>query len=98
MKKIICLVACILLSGCAHMPVERLSDNPELYHSQMTELYDVTPPERKAVVAVYDFPDLTGQRKDKDNVASFSNAATKVSNSAVVVYKLGVILQPLIFA
>ena len=34
-------------------------------------------PSAPVVVAVYDFPDLTGQRKDKDNTSSLSTAVTQ---------------------
>ena len=47
---------------------------PELLLPQVKALQTLPPPERQAVVAVYDFPDLTGQRKDKDGVASISTA------------------------
>jgi curli production assembly/transport component CsgG len=50
---------------------------PELVVSQVKALESLPPPERQAVVAVYDFPDLTGQRKDKDGVASISTAVTQ---------------------
>jgi curli production assembly/transport component CsgG len=45
--------------------------------TQVKELYNLPAPERQAVVAVYDFPDLTGQRKDKDGIASISTAVTQ---------------------
>ena len=50
---------------------------PELLLPQVKTLQTLPPPERQAVVAVYDFPDLTGQRKDKDGVASISTAVTQ---------------------
>jgi curli production assembly/transport component CsgG len=86
MKKSLCIIiACIsLCGGCAHFPVDNLTENPQQYRTKLTELYDMRPPERKAVVAVYDFPDLTGQRKDKDNVASFSNAVTQGGSNLLI--------------
>lgn len=53
------------------------TEMPKLVNTELTGLKTLAPPERKAVIAVYDFPDLTGQRKDKDNLASFSTAVTQ---------------------
>tara|TARA_B100001093_G_scaffold463366_1_gene479392 strand:+ start:2016 stop:2834 length:819 start_codon:yes stop_codon:yes gene_type:complete len=41
------------------------------------ELLDLPAPEKQPVVAVYKFPDLTGQRKQKGDVAMFSTAVTQ---------------------
>jgi curli production assembly/transport component CsgG len=54
-----------------------IQNKPELVTSQIKELQALPAPNRQAVVAVYDFPDLTGQRKDKDGVASISTAVTQ---------------------
>jgi curli production assembly/transport component CsgG len=45
--------------------------------TQVKELYNLPAPERQAVIAVYDFPDMTGQRRDKDGIASISTAVTQ---------------------
>ena len=68
----------LALSGCM-IPKDHVLITPEPAQalSPGKELLSLPPPERKPVVAVYDFPDLTGQKKDKDNVASFSNAVTQ---------------------
>lgn len=84
MKKIVCLLMCLMLCSCTHFPIEDLSEDAIVYNTKMTTLYDLPAPERKAVVAVYDFPDLTGQRKDKDNVASFSNAVTQGATTLLI--------------
>jgi len=84
MKKILILALCFVLSGCANRPMNFLADNPEIYKTKMSELYELKPPERKAVVAVYDFPDLTGQRKDRDNLASFSSAVTQGASTLLI--------------
>jgi curli production assembly/transport component CsgG len=55
----------------------QMQNTPELVTSQVKALQTLPPPNRQAVVAVYDFPDLTGQRKDKDGVASISTAVTQ---------------------
>lgn len=75
----------LLLSGCVSLKHQVLvkPESAELI-SASSELRSLPEPDRKPVVAVYDFPDLTGQRKDKDNVASFSNAVTQ-GGSAILV-------------
>lgn len=54
-----------------------IKNKPKLVTTQVKALQTLPPPNRQAVVAVYDFPDLTGQRKDKDGVASISTAVTQ---------------------
>lgn len=54
-----------------------MKDSPKVMTTQVKELYNLPAPEQQVVVAVYDFPDLTGQRKDKDGVASISTAVTQ---------------------
>lgn len=64
--------------------VLQLQDNPQLMNSQVKELQNLPPPERQAVVAVYDFPDLTGQRRDKDGIASISTAVTQGGTALLI--------------
>jgi curli production assembly/transport component CsgG len=54
-----------------------MQDTPAVVSTQVKELQSLPPPNRQAVVAVYDFPDLTGQRRDKDGIASISTAVTQ---------------------
>lgn len=77
MKKI-ALLLLLALTGCTHLPEGTLftAEQPMLLEAS-SELKSLPPPERKPVVAVYDFPDLTGQRKDSGVTASFSNAVTQ---------------------
>ena len=78
MKILLVILVSFVLCGCvSNGGYDYAQDAPKLYKTEFTELKKLKPPERKAVVAVYDFPDLTGQRKDKDTVASFSNAVTQ---------------------
>lgn len=80
MKKILLLSSLFLLAGCARLITPdgiKIGQQPVVEGPRFTELRDLAPPSKRPVVAVYDFPDLTGQRKDKDNVASFSNAVTQ---------------------
>lgn len=69
----------LLLGGCMSSGTGILSikDSPAIINTQVKELQSLPPPDRQAVVAVYDFPDLTGQRRDKDGIASISTAVTQ---------------------
>lgn len=73
------LILPFLLSGCMATGTGVLSmkDPATVVNTQITELRNLPAPEQQAVVAVYDFPDMTGQRKDKDGIASISTAVTQ---------------------
>lgn len=71
------LILPLLLSGCVSSGPIQLREAPVQMTTQVKELYNLPAPERQAVVAVYDFPDLTGQRRDKDGIASISTAVTQ---------------------
>lgn len=62
----------------------QIQDEPKLSGPLTKELYTLRPPERQAVVAVYDFPDLTGQRRDKDGIASISTAVTQGGTALLI--------------
>jgi curli production assembly/transport component CsgG len=62
----------------------QLQDRPKLVNLQVKELQSLPSPERQAVVAVYDFPDLTGQRRDKDGIASISTAVTQGGTALLI--------------
>jgi curli production assembly/transport component CsgG len=81
-------VALIFLQGCAMTGMPQsfgecdVADKicikgPRLEPSTTKQLLDLPIPNQKTVVAVYAFPDLTGQRKSSDNIASFSTAVTQ---------------------
>lgn len=81
------LLPLLLLAGCTTFNTPKASDigdRPVVEGVRFTELKDLTPPTRKPVVAVYDFPDMTGQRKDKENVSSFSTAVTQGSTALLI--------------
>lgn len=61
-----------------------IQDRPELSRTLTKELYTLIPPKQQAVVAVYDFPDLTGQRRDKDGIASISTAVTQGGTALLI--------------
>ena len=67
-----------LVTGIAkRIPFECI-ENPEIIElPTYIQLRDLPPAETMPIVAVYGFKDLTGQRKSKDNLASFSTAVTQ---------------------
>lgn len=77
----------LLLTGCMSMGggILEMQDKPEVVRVQsLTGLIELPPPEKQAVVAVYDFPDLTGQRKDAGGVASLSSAVTQGGTALLI--------------
>lgn len=77
----------LFLTGCMSMGggILELQDKPEVVRVQsLTGLVELPPPEKQAVVAVYDFPDLTGQRKDAGGVASLSSAVTQGGTALLI--------------
>ena len=83
MKICALLASLALLSGCAtpigSSPAEMFSGPPEVNSVTRSGdlLASLPPPQDKLAVAVYDFPDLSGQRKPKENVAELSTAVTQ---------------------
>jgi curli production assembly/transport component CsgG len=73
------------LAACSTLPVgEQASLSANTYRPVVTpqtelnyDLRSLPPPEHRVAVAVYDFPDLTGQYKDEDNFQSLSRAVTQ---------------------
>jgi curli production assembly/transport component CsgG len=67
-----------LLGGCAY-PGELMSQAPSSTEvgQSYSELRSLPAPDAAMVVAVYDFPDLTGQYKPSEVVASYSRAVTQ---------------------
>ena len=88
--KQLALLLVLFLTGCASVPMyedsckyllgpisECREDPEEIKLPTYIQLQRVPPAKDKVVVAVYNFNDLTGQRKSKDNIASFSTAVTQ---------------------
>ena len=71
------LVLILFLYGCAPIAVIGKKEGPIIERPSLQSLVDLTAPKRKAVVSVYKYPDLTGQRKNADNMALFSTAVTQ---------------------
>ena len=84
MKKLFLIAVLALLSGCAviqkGMDVTHNTYNkPEVTEHKLQKEFDILPPPAgpKFTAAVYKFQDLTGQRKQAANFASFSTAVTQ---------------------
>ena len=88
--KQLALLLVLFLTGCASVrmyedsckyllgPISECREDPEeIKLPTYIQLQRVPPAKDKVVVAVYNFNDLTGQRKSKDNIASFSTAVTQ---------------------
>ena len=80
------LILPFLLGGCMTTGegVLSMKDTPTIVTTQVKALQSLPPPERQAVVAVYDFPDLTGQRKASAVGADFSTAVTQGGTSLLI--------------
>jgi curli production assembly/transport component CsgG len=88
----------IVLSSCAGMPsmTDSCSDSLMEYIGECIEkpivvhlpthkeLLELPAPEKQPVVAVYGFPDLTGQRKQKGDSAMFSTAVTQGASTMLI--------------
>ena len=85
MKKLFILPIILLLNACA-APSGFLLDiqKPQVLKAELKELSTVSPPEKPIVVAVYDFPDQTGQRKQLDGQASLSSAITQGGTALLI--------------
>ena len=86
--KLLLVMAVVFLNGCAAIALNSNNEKclkpfflcvqgPQIVPTAAAQLLNLPAPNTKAVVAVYDFPDLTGQRKSNDNIASFSTAVTQ---------------------
>ena len=93
MKKLILPILLLLLTGCTLIDagnkktLEKLGEkrtDPVVEVSLYKKLKSITSPDKPVVVAVYDFPDLTGQRKDKDTSSSFSNSVTQGGSALLI--------------
>jgi curli production assembly/transport component CsgG len=81
------LLACVSVAGCVQ-PWERepLAEAPTVTPPSPTgiNLETLPGPTRKVDVAIYNFPDLTGQNKPNDNIAEYSRAVTQGGSAFVV--------------
>ena len=72
------------VTGCTTLPYVGIKDDPRLEMPAFNELRNLNPPTRQVVIAVYDFPDLTGQRKDGNGIASLSSAVTQGGHTLLI--------------
>jgi len=89
MKVLLLIVGALFLNGCAAIVgagsgLALEPKGPEIVPSSAYQLLNLPPPLTKAVVAVYNFIDKTGQRKTIDNIASFSTAVTQGSDDILI--------------
>jgi len=88
MKLVAILALAILMTGCASLTIpgdtgcnydfiECYEGPKQIELPTYEKLRQLPPAETMPIVAVYDFADLTGQRKPKDNIADFSTAVTQ---------------------
>jgi curli production assembly/transport component CsgG len=88
-KILLLIVGALFLNGCAAIVgagsgLALEPKGPEIVPSAAHQLLNLPPPNTKAVVAVYNFSDKTGQRKTIDNIASFSTAVTQGSDDILI--------------
>lgn len=75
------------LAGCAQMSnllVEPLEPTLVEVTEQNRALRNLPPPQHRVTVAVYDFPDLTGQYRERENVQSLSRAVTQGASTMLI--------------
>ena len=82
-----------LLTGCANFApightgcadILECTEQPEVVRSTHKKLIELPSPNQKAVVAVYSFKDLTGQRKSSQKMALFSTAVTQGADNYLI--------------
>jgi len=88
-KILLLIVGALFLNGCAAIVgagsgLALEPKGPEIVPSSAHQLLNLPPPNTKAVVAVYNFTDKTGQRKTIDNIASFSTAVTQGGDDMLI--------------
>ncbi|NEW86068.1 curli production assembly protein CsgG [Rhodopseudomonas sp. WA056] len=80
-----CVLLAVSLGGCAITGTDKDPVTPPATMVASTKtgvvLEQLPPPTKKLDVAVYNFPDLTGQNKSNDNFAEFSRAVTQGGSS-----------------
>ena len=69
-------------TGCASWL--ECTEEPQTVRPTQTKLENLPPPMQKAVVAVYNFTDLTGQRKSSQKMALFSTAVTQGADNYLI--------------
>ena len=87
------IVLLLCLNGCAAIGVQHATNcgvgmlcekGPVIEPTAAQQLLDLPTPNQKSVVAVYNFADLTGQRKPSEMISSFSTAVTQGADHILV--------------
>ena len=87
------IVLALSLTGCAQLaPVGQTNcvsflnciEEARIIRPSLEKLRSLKPPQQKAVVAVYKFSDLTGQRKSSSKMALFSTAVTQGAENYLI--------------
>jgi len=81
-KPLFAIILLLLTTSCS--TTKYFKNEPEIEPIAIDRLAQVNPPQRKVVVAVYEFYDLTGQRKSKGNLALFSTAVSQGSGNWLI--------------
>jgi curli production assembly/transport component CsgG len=79
-------IACLALQACAGTGTrELMAEAPKIAQVTPTglKLKNIPPPARKLEVAVYSFPDQTGQYKSNDHFSEYSRAVTQGASAFV---------------
>ena len=69
---------------CWDSAMECIEEPSQVELPTYAKLRRLPPAEKKPVVAVYDFADMTGQRKQRDNIALFSTAVTQGAKALLI--------------
>jgi len=88
------LILLVIMVGCASFAPPRSEDcrlvgiicpeEARVERVTLQKLLDLPPPKQKAVIAVYQFKDLTGQRKPSNKMALFSTAVTQGAENYLI--------------
>ena len=81
-KTVLAITLLLLTTSCSTTKI--FKNEPKLESIAIDRLAEIKPPQQKVVVAVYDFYDLTGQRKSKGNIALFSTAVSQGSSNWLI--------------
>ena len=83
-----------MITGCASFAPPRADkcliygltcpEDARVERTTLQKLLDLPKPNQKAVIAVYNFDDLTGQRKPSDKMALFSTAVTQGAGNYLI--------------
>ena len=91
--KLLVVLLPLILQGCASVAlvghtgcdsIFECVDKPSIVRPTQDKLINLPSPNQKAVIAVYSFKDLTGQRKSSQKMALFSTAVTQGADNYLI--------------